>query len=278
MSAPRLILTAGHTLVHYAGISRGRGSLSVVRSKSLKMNNTNRTILAVIVLAVVVGAGWYVLSKPTTAGGKTVAIVNGTAITQSQLQSEETQIGAQMGATGTSTALFQDAALNALIGTTLLKQAAAKAGYTASSTAVATQLAAVKSQFKTVQDYQNALKAQNLTETQLRVQIADNLVIGQFLQHQLNLSAATATEAEIQAAYTSEVAQQPTSTNTPKLAAVHDQIAQMIVQQKQQQAVAQYINQLRAGAQVKILISTSTPAVAPTGAAPTSGTGSTTGA
>ena len=52
----------------------------------------------------------------------------------------------------------------------------------------------------------------------------------------------------------------------------------VIPEDLQQQAVAQYINQLRAGAQVKILISTSTPAVAPTGAAPTSGTGSTTGA
>ncbi len=242
------------------------------------MNNTNRTILAVIVLAVVVGAGGYALSRPSAANAQTVATVNGAPITRSQLQSEEAQIGTQMGASGTSTALFQNTALNALIGTELLKQAAAKAGYAASSTAIDSQLAAVKAQFKTTQDYQNALKAQNLTEPQLRSQIADNLLIGQFLQHQLNLSAATATEAQIQQAYQTEKQQQP---NMPALSLVHDQLAQMIVQQEQQQAVAQYVQQLRASADVKIFISTSTPSV-PAGTAPTGGTsaganGSTTG-
>lgn len=229
------------------------------------MTNTYRTIVAVFVLAVVVGVGWYALSRPTGANAQTVATVNGTPITRAQLETEEAQIGAQMGATGSSTAMFQDAALNSLIGTTLLKQEAAKAGYSASSTAVDSQLAAVKSQFQSTQDYQKALKTQNLTEDQLKTQIADNLMIGQFLQKQLNLSEATATEAEIQQTYNSEVAQQPSSTNTPKLAQVHDQIAQMIVQQKQQQIVAQYIQQLRAAAKIKIMISTSTPTTAASG-------------
>lgn len=242
------------------------------------MNNTNRTILAVVALAVVVGVGWYFLSRPTAASAQTVATVNGTPITQSQLQAEEAQIGSQLGASGSSTAQFQDAALNTLIGTELLKQQAAKAGYTASSTEVASQLAAVKSQFNSTKAYQQALQSRNLTEAQLKGQIADNLLISQFLQSKLNLQNATATEAQIQATYQQEVAQQPKGTKVPTLAQVHDQVAQQIVQQEQQQVVAQYVQQLRASANVKILISTSTPTVpttAPTGTTSASSTGST---
>jgi hypothetical protein len=90
--------------------------------------------------------------------------------------------------------------------------------------------------------------------------ISNNLVINAYLEQQLNLSTATATPAEIRTAYEQVVAQR-TGTTTPPLSAVRDQVAQMVVQQKQQDSVNAYVAQLRSAANIQILIATSTPVV-----------------
>lgn len=229
----------------------------------------NKTISAVIVAVVVVAAGWYILSGPganksgSVAGAnETVATVNGVSITRGQLTTTESQMAAQQGMAATSTAVqaqFQSAALNLLIGQILLEQAAQLAGVTASSTDVDAQLASAKAQFKTQDDYEKALAAQGMTEDDLRAQISKNLVLNTYLERQLNLSAATATDAEIQAAY-KQVSSQQTGTTIPPLSEVRDQVAKMIVQQKQQNSINAYVSQLSSTANIQILIATSTPA------------------
>ncbi len=216
---------------------------------------------------VVVGAGWYLISGHAGNGAAgandTVATVNGTAITRGQLTQAESQIASGQGLSATSTAAqaqFQSDALDMLIGQTLLGQAAAQAGITASSTEVDAQLAATKAQFSTPSAYEAALAAQGMTEDILREKISQNLVLNAYLEQKLNLSTATATPAEIKAAY-DQVAAQQSGTSTPPLARVRDQVAQMVVQQKQQDSISAYVAQLRAAADVRILIATSTPAV-----------------
>ncbi len=222
--------------------------------------NKNKIIGAVIVV-IVVAVGWYTLSGHDSANG-TVALVNGTPITRAQLTKAESQIAAQQGLSATSTAAqaqFQSNALDSLIAETLLSQAAQKAGITASSSAVDAQVASAKSQFSTPSEYQLALAAQGMTEADLRAQISKNFAINTYLEQQLNLANATATVAEIQAAYNQVKAQQaPGATPLQPLAQVRTQVAQMIVQQKQQQSVSAYVAQLRSVADVKILIATST--------------------
>lgn len=220
------------------------------------MNNTYRAIIAVAIIVIAGGVAWYIVSGSGSAGGKTVATVNGTPITQMQLSQEEARIATQSGVATSSASQFQSQALNALIGTELLKQAAAKAGVVASSTAINAQLSKTKAQFSSTQAYQQALAAQGLTEAQLRSQIADSITISTFLNQQLNLSQATATPAQIQQLYNQQAA---LSTSTPPLAQVRSQIAQYIVQQQQQQMVSSYVSKLRSSANVKVLIATSTP-------------------
>ena len=228
--------------------------------------NKTKTIGAVVIIVVAVAAGWYVLSRHAANGAlganETVAMVNGTPITRGQLTALESQMAAQQGEAATSTLVqvqFQSAALNSLIGTALLKQAAQQATITASSTEVDAQLASAKGQFSSQSDYQKALAAQGMTESDLRAQISDTLVINTYLEQQLHLSTATATDAEIQTLY-KQLAAQQTGTSTPPLSKVRDQVAQMVVQQKQQDSVNAYVAQLRAAANVQILIATSTPA------------------
>ena len=230
----------------------------------INMNKT-KTIGAVVIIVVAVAAGWYVLSRHaangTAGANEAVAMVNGTLITRGQLTTLESQMAAQQGEAATSTvaeAQFQSAALNSLIGTALLKQAAQQAAVTASSTEVDAQLASAKGQFSSQSDYQKALAAQGMTESDLRAQISDTLVINTYLEQQLHLSTATATDAEIQTLY-KQLAAQQTGTSTPPLSSA-DQVAKMVVQQKQQDSVNAYVAQLRAAANVQILIATSTPA------------------
>lgn len=232
------------------------------------MNKTIGAVVVAVVAVVVVVAGWYFLFGPaankstvTDANG-IVATVNGTPITRSQLTASESQIAAQQGMVATSTVAqsqLQSDALNSLIGQMLLEQVAQQAGITASSTEVDAQLASAKAQFSTQSDYEQALVAEGMTENDLRMAITKNLVINAYLEQQLNLSTATATPAEIQAAY-KQVSSQQTSTPIPPLSEVRDQVAKMVVQQKQQTSINAYVAQLRSTANIQILIATSTPA------------------
>ncbi len=228
----------------------------------------SKTISSVIVVVVVVAAGWYLVkhgtggSSAVLGANEPIATVNGTTITRAELTAEESQIAAGQGLSATSTtaqAQFQTDALNTLIGQTLLMQAAAQAGITASSTEVDAQLAATKAQFPTPADYEKALATQGLTEDDLRTKIGQNLVLNAYLEQQLKLSKLAATDAEVKAAYDRVAAQSGTS--TPPLSKVRPQVEQMVVQQKQQESVNAYVAQLRSAADVKILIATSTPAV-----------------
>lgn len=231
------------------------------------MDHSNRTILIAVALLVIVGVIVWYFAGALPATGKTVATVNGAPITAAQLTSEEEQIAAQIGATSTPAATFESDALNELIGTALLTQAATKAGITASTTAVDQKLAATKAQFSSTQAYEQALSAQGLSDASLRQQIADGIQISAFLNAQLNLGSATATPAEIQQAYRNETAQMK---NPPPLAKVQSVIAQAVVAQKQQAMISAYVNQLRQAAAIRILIATSTPAAVPPSTATTS--------
>lgn len=221
-----------------------------------------KSIVSVAALLVLGVGGWYVFTHGASGmggGNSAVATVNGENITQSDLISTEAQLAAQQGVGATTTearAPFVAAALESLVSQTLLRQAATKAGITASSTGVDTQMQSIKSQFKTDAEYKQALASRLTTEAQLRTQIQNNLLIQMYLSKAIDSKAATTTEAEIKAAYDAVAAQQ---TGLPPLSAVHSQVAQMLVQQKQQKLVADHIAKLRADGQVKILISTSTP-------------------
>jgi hypothetical protein len=227
--------------------------------------NNNKIISALVIVVAVVAGGWYALSGH---GSNTVvATVNGAPITSRQLSLAELQVASEQGITATSTAAqaeFQSPALDLLIGQVLLEQAAEQAGVMGSSTAVTAQLAAAKAGFSTQSEYEQALAAHGMTEADLRTQISTNLLINTYLDQHLNLLTATATDAEIQAAYNLVSSQQSGKTPVPPLAQVRPQVAQMVVQQKQQQSVDAYVAQLRSAATIKILIATSTPATSTT--------------
>jgi hypothetical protein len=221
-------------------------------------------LIAVVLIAVGV---WYFTSSghgmpgsaatTTTAAvttNDTVATVNGTPIMRNKLVATEAQITTQLGVTASTSAQqaqLQTQALDSLIGQVLLSQAASAAGITASSTLVDAQIQAAKTQLGSDTAYQQALAAQGMTEADLRTQIASGLAINTYLEQQLKLSAITATDAEITAAYKQVAAAQ---TGVPPLAQVKAQVKQSVIQQKQQVLINAQVQKLRATADVKILI------------------------
>ncbi len=233
-----------------------------------------QTIIGIVVIVILAVGGWYAYTSGALKGiggpggstatstpqdaNQTVATVNGQAITRGQLTSAEQQIAAQAGVSMSSldastTAQLQSQALDSLIGQELLKQAATQGGYTASSTQVDQQLQAVKTQFGSDSAYQQALQQQGVTEDQLKAQIAQSLTIQNYLEATLHLSKVTASDTEIQTLY-DQLKSQNTGTTTPPLSQVKDQVQQLVVSQKQQQQVNQLVSQLRAQANVQVLI------------------------
>lgn len=226
-----------------------------------------KALIAIIVLLIIGAGGWYLVSSGTlnlnqfmqpggsadsTDTATTVATVNGENISSAQLAAAAAQINAQNGtSTITTPAQVQAQALDSLIAQMLLVQAVKKAGIVASSTQVEAQIQAAKTQLGTQAAYEQALAAQGMTEASLRAQISADLAIQEYLSQTLNLSAITATDAEIQTAYKQASEQQ---TDVPPLSQVRDQVQKFVIQQKQQQLINAQIQKLRSEGDIKILI------------------------
>lgn len=226
-----------------------------------------KAIIVIIVLLIIGAGGWYLVSsgklnlnqltQPNSSANSatttaTVATVNGEPVSSTQLAAAVAQINAQNGtSTITTPAQVQTQALDSIIAQMLLVQAVKKAGIVASSTQVEAQIQAAKTQLGSQAAYEQALAAQGMTEAGLRAQISSDLAIQAYLNQALNLSAVTATDAEIQAAYKQAAAQQ---TGIPALSKVRDQVQKFVIQQKQQQMINAQVQKLRSEADIKILI------------------------
>lgn len=165
------------------------------------------TIGSAVALVLVGAGGWYVLtsgpplpgSGPAAAGAAgVVALVNGEAISRGALDTAETQLTAKQATTAPVTAevqaTIQTQALDVLIGRALLAQAAEGAGFSASTTVVEAQVEATREQLGSQDAFDKALVAQGLTEESYRRQMAENLVISEYLEYKLTLSLLTGQE------------------------------------------------------------------------------------
>ncbi len=226
-----------------------------------------KALIAIVVLIIIGAGGWYLVSsgklnlnqftQPNGSANSattttTVATVNGENVSSAQLSGAIAQINAQNGtSTITTPAQVQTQALDSIIAQMLLVQAVKKSGIVASSTLVEAQIQTAKTQLGSQAAYDKALASQGMTEASLRAQINSNLAIQEYLNQTLNLSAVTATDAEIQSAYKQIAAQQA---NVPALSKVRDQVKKLVIQQKQQQMINAQVQKLRSEGDIKILI------------------------
>ncbi len=216
-------------------------------------------IVPIIVVLIVLGAVAYGLfgmdNSMFKSSSATVATVNGTAITQEAFDAQlATAIESfrQQGVDVTNAdniQLIREQVLNDLISNELVVQEIAKVGITATTEEVDAQFAAVETQAGGSASLQTELTNANITEAQFRENIARQIALQKYLSQNVDLSAVTVSEAEVEQFYNTNGGG---TEGAPALADVREQIVQQITLNKQQALIAAFVTTLREKATVEI--------------------------
>jgi len=216
-------------------------------------------IISVIVLVVVAGAVaglgfWGYKAKPAVTNVASVAKVNGVSITQSAYDAQLASVIATLKAQGTDTesadnqTQIRAQVLEDLINNELVAQQVIKAGISASEADIEAQFQILVTQAGDLEKLNAQLTASNLTETQLRANIRTQLEIQAYLLKNIDISSATASDAEAKAFYDTNV---KTQADAPAYKDIVEQIKQQIIANKQQALVNTFIASLRESATVE---------------------------
>ena len=190
---------------------------------------------------------------------KTVAIVNDKEILGIDYNVALASIQGQMQLMGQdpsskeATEQAKNQAIDGLVGQTLLLQEANKKSYNVSEADINKQLDEIKKQFKTEKELEAALKESGMDMKALETRIADNIKLTQYVEKEVPVGKIT--DDEIQQMY-DQYAEQGKSTGqeVPKLEDIKPQIEQSLQQQKQQEKLAQQVEELKKTATIDIKI------------------------
>jgi foldase protein PrsA len=154
---------------------------------------------------------------------------------------------------------FSSQVIETLVTQVLLKQEAEKSDIVVSEESIDLQVESAKGQFESDEAFQQALSTENLTEESLRNQIWESIIINSYLQQELNLSTVTATESEIAQVYEQAIASSEAEAEAEvevaaPLSDVYAQLEAMVIQQKQQELISQFTENLRVDAEIEIFI------------------------
>jgi peptidyl-prolyl cis-trans isomerase C len=177
---------------------KGKASMNFAYSKRIAQ-------IAVIFIGLLIfGSAWAEEKKPAETDTK-IAVINGIVITRQQFDREFSIHLERLSRQGQQVSDDQVAALKkdvleGLIEREVLYQQSQKAGIKITDQSVDEQLAAIKKRFPGEQDFQNALSAMNLTEDEVKSQIARGLAIRELIDQQI-MSKITISDEESKAYY-----------------------------------------------------------------------------
>lgn len=210
----------------------------------------------VLVVGAVVGYSIFDLGKSGAVAGKTesVATVNGVAIPKDQYDTQLSAVLASLQTQGVDVSTEAKQAevraqvLNDFINNELVAQAVVKAGIKATDADVEAQYQAILTQAGGAEGLKAELAKANLTDAQLRANIAKQLAVQAYLLQNIDMSKVTVTDAEVAQFYKEYSA---TNAGAPALKDLSEQIKQQITINKQQTLVANFVAGLRAAAKVE---------------------------
>lgn len=227
--------------------------------------DTQKIVILIIVVAALAFGGWYMFSPDnspanTMSSGpqdtEVVAIVNNEEITNERFDALKTQFATQQGVDMASLDeatenQLETQVVDQLISQTLLEQAVDTADIEVSDEEVDEQVDLVVTQVGGQEAFEQALNTEGLSEDEFRAQLVSDLATQTYLEGELDFSSITATEEEVEEAYNQTASQNP---NIPSLEEVQGQLEQSVIQQKQQTLIAQHVEELRADADIEILL------------------------
>ncbi|MCP8617666.1 SurA N-terminal domain-containing protein [Salirhabdus salicampi] len=186
----------------------------------------------------------------------TVATVNGMEIKgedYNMLYEQTEQYFAQQGQDPEDEEIanqIKESALDQLIGQKVVLFYADQNGYEASEEEIEEQFDFVKSQYESDEDFADILQQHNLTEEKLRSEIANQIKTNQFLEDKIG--EVEVTDEEIQEYY--DMYKEQMGDEIPELEEVEEMLKDEIQRQKQQEQMAQVIENLKEDSDIEILI------------------------
>ena len=184
-----------------------------------------------------------------------VALVNGTAVDQQLFEQNVTETLAAAEAQGLDIAdetvrtEVESQALEVIINTRLLVAAATKAGYQVTDEEIATRIGELEEQFGGAQALDAELEQLGLDREELATDVREQLSVDALLEEEVLTQPITVTDEEVAEVYESL---QTAGQEMPPLASVKDAIVAQIEQQKQQGLIENYLEELRAAADIEI--------------------------
>ena len=224
------------------------------------MSKEKLVSIGVIILVVVAIGSLAVFGARKTSSSKistvadNVALVNGVPITRATFKAQLTVSTTTLAAQGVPVtsadklAEIKTQVLNDLINSELVSQGITKDKIAVTADEIETQFQNILKQAGGAEQLKAQIAKINLTEVELRQNIAKQLNIQKYLLKNVDISSATTTEAEIKKFYDDNT---KSLKNPPSLKDVSDQIRQQIIANKQQLLVNAFLSALRAGAEIK---------------------------
>lgn len=230
-----------------------------------KSNPLLKLIVGLVLLAAVgAGAYYYYQSKQGTDGeantemNEAVAKVNGIEVPRSEYNQSLEELTAaytQQGLDPADPAVkaqIEEQAMRGAVNKELLLQAAAKENVTASDEDVEGEYQKVVASVGGEELLSVALNSMGRSEEELRADLEEQLIIDRFVKAKTSYEALSVTDEEVETYY-NEVSAENTG-EVPPLEEVKEALRSQLLFQKQQQVVSEFVESLRAGATIEILL------------------------
>lgn len=239
----------------------------VVESKSTK--KTRNIVVALLIAAMLVAGVLYVAEKQGRIdtnvfgsisrmlhGNEAVATVNGTKITRNQLDvgvAQLNQAASLQGADVESADVkesIRTQALDVLINTELLIQAAHERGLDVSDEEVSDRIEQITNEVGGVDVLQDRMKELGITDDTLESDVRNEMLIQQFLDQLFAESEIVVTDEEVNDIYDAAVA---SGADVPALEDVRPQVEESIRSSKQQDVIDSFLEQTKADATIEVV-------------------------
>lgn len=249
--------------------SRVTASYAAMPEERADKSKLGAYIAAFVVVAIIILGVLYFLEKEgrsstnifdsviaSQEANTVVARVNGEEIINSELNTSVQQFSQAAAAEGVDVASpdaqveIRNQALDVLINTELLKQAAAERGITVSDEAAASRLATIETDIGGAEVLAERMQTLGITTDRLKSDIRDEIMIQELLDLIFQEAGITVTEEEIAEVYANAG---EANADLPALEEVRPQIEAQIKASKEQEVIDKYLTELKAEAEIEIL-------------------------
>ncbi len=236
-----------------------------VSSPKKKKGNMLTVIIVLVLLAIVGALASKFMSSRGAEGMKSasldpkaiVASVNGIEISRAELNKKVAQVKSTVpegAADPSQDAAFELQLLDEVVNLKLLVSTAQAKGFTVTDEDIQKEITSLTEAFGGEAEFQKQLEDNNLTIEDLRENMRNELLIRQLVDSETAIKGVAVTPEEIKKTYEEAMTGAPEGQDVPPLEEVTEMIRAQLLQQKSATIVQEYINKLREGAKIDILL------------------------